>query len=353
MESLNYKNAGVDINKKANFVTDIYGPMKSTYGPRVIENPNGFAGLFSLNYKSDSATKEYKNPVLVTSTDGVGTKLKIAFMLNKHDTVGIDLVAMCVNDAITLGAEILFFLDYLASSRILPEKLKEVIKGITTGCHESGCALLGGETPELPGFYNDDEYDLAGFVVGVVEKDEIINGKDIKPDDVVIGLKSSGLHSNGYSLARKVIFEKAGLSINQHVEELKCTVGEEMLKPTKIYVKSIRSVLDNPITKNSIKGIANITGGGLVENIPRILPEGCHAYIKKDAWLPQSIFSVIKSFGNINEEEMYRVFNMGIGMVLITARENTEMVLDVLINAGEEALIIGNIESGERKVVIN
>ncbi len=353
MESLNYKNAGVDINKKANFVTDIYGPMKSTYGPRVIENPNGFAGLFSLNYQADSAVKEYKNPVLVTSTDGVGTKLKIAFMLDKHDTVGIDLVAMCVNDAITLGAEILFFLDYLASSRILSGKLKEVVKGITAGCHESGCALLGGETPELPGFYNDDEYDLAGFVVGVVEKDEIINGKDIKPDDVIIGLKSSGLHSNGYSLARKVIFEKAGLSINQYIEELKCTVGEEMLKPTRIYVKSIRSVLDNPTTKNSVKGIANITGGGLIENIPRILPEGCSAYIKKDAWLPQNIFPVIKRFGNISEEEMYRVFNMGIGMTLITSRENADNVLENLINSGEDALIIGNIKTGERKTVIN
>lgn len=353
MGMTNYKHAGVDINKKANFVKDIYTPMKKTFGPRVIENPNGFGGLFSLNYKSPSFAKEYKDPVLVASTDGVGTKLKIAFMMDKHDTIGIDLVAMCVNDVLTLGAELLFFLDYLASSKIMPDKAKEIIKGITMGCRESDCALLGGETPELPGFYKKNEYDLAGFAVGVVEKNRIIKGSTIKPDDVVIGLKSSGLHSNGYSLVRKVLFEKAKLSINHRIDGLKVPIGEELLKPTKIYVKSVRNVLDKSKTRNIIKGIAHITGGGLIDNIPRILPGGCSVSLKKGSWPVPNIFAIIKKCGEIKEREMYQVFNMGIGMVLIVSPVYADSVVRTLKLSGEEAITIGNVIPGKRKVLIN
>lgn len=353
MKEINYKDAGVDIDKKADFVRDIYGPMKKTFGPRVIENPNGFGGLFALNYRSASFTKEYKNPVLVSSTDGVGTKLKIAFMMDKHDTIGIDLVAMCVNDVLTLGAELLFFLDYLASSKIMPDKAKEIIKGITTGCCESDCALLGGETPELPGFYNDNEYDLAGFAVGVVEKNGIIKGSNIKPDDIVIGLKSSGLHSNGYSLVRKVLFEEAKLSINHRIDGLNTSIGEELLKPTKIYVRPVRNILDRYKTRNIIKGIAHITGGGLIENIPRILPEGCSVSLKKGSWPVPNIFPIIKKYGNISEREMYRVFNMGIGMTLIVSHTYVNSVLRILRLSGEEALVIGNVIHGKREVLID
>ena len=353
MKKINYKNAGVDINKKANFVKDIYTPMKKTFGPRVIENPNGFAGLFALNNKTGAATKPYKTPVLVASTDGVGTKLKIAFMMDKHDTIGIDLVAMCVNDVITIGAELLFFLDYLASSKIMPDTAKEVIKGITKGCRESDCALLGGETPELPGFYNENEYDLAGFAVGAVEKNKIINGSKIKHDDVFIGLKSSGIHSNGYSLVRKVLFEKAKLSIDRSIDGLETSLGEELLKPTRIYVKAVRSVLNKSKTGNIIKGIAHITGGGLVDNIPRILPEGCSVRINKKNWPVPKIFSIIKKHGQITGKEMYRVFNMGIGMTLIVSPGNVNSVIKTLKLSGEEALVIGNVIPGKRQVLIN
>ena len=350
MGRIDYKSAGVDINKKSNFVKDIYTPMKSTFGPKVIANPNGFAGLFSLNSKSSS---EYEDPVLVSSTDGVGTKLKIAFMMNRHDTIGIDLVAMCVNDVLTTGAEMLFFLDYLASSKIMPKTAKEIIKGITVGCHDSGCALLGGETPELPGFYNKGEYDLAGFAVGVVEKKSVINGAGIKHGDVVIGLKSSGLHSNGYSLVRKVIFEKAKLTVENEIDEIKATIGDELLKPTKIYVKPVINLLNEYRPRKVVKGIAHITGGGLIENIPRILPPGCSVYLKKTCWPLPNIFSIIKQHGNITEKEMYRVFNMGIGMVLIVSKTYAKSVIKILNLSGEEAIHIGDVIPGKKKVVIN
>lgn len=351
MGKMNYKDAGVDIDKKADLVKDFYTTMRSTFGPRVIENPNGFGGLFLLNQESEALAGKYKNPVLVSSTDGVGTKLKIAFMMNKHDTIGIDLVAMCVNDVLTLGAEMLFFLDYLASSSINPDKAREIIKGIAIGCKESNCALIGGETPELPGFYKKNEYDLAGFAVGVVEKDRIINGANIKPGDIVIGLKSSGVHSNGYSLIRKVLFEKAKLSVKDTVEGLNTSLGEELLKPTKIYVKAVRNVLDKFKARNPIKGIAHITGGGLIENVPRILPQGCAVNIKKGEWEAPAIFNIVKKHGNINENEMYRVFNMGIGMVLIVSKVYAETVIKTL-NLSEEAMAIGNVVPGNKKVSI-
>lgn len=352
MERLTYKKAGVDINKKANFVRDIYPQMKMTFGPRVIENPNGFGGLFALNNDSPSFTRIYKDPVLVSSTDGVGTKLKIAFMMNKHDTIGIDLVAMCVNDVLVLGAELLFFLDYLASSKIMPDRAKEIIKGMVIGCQESDCALLGGETPELPDFYKDDEYDLAGFAVGVVEKERIINGTNIRPGDAVIGLSSSGLHSNGYSLVRRVLLEESKLSLDQYIDDLKTTLGEELLKPTKIYVKAIKNVLNSYKEKNVIKGIAHITGGGMIDNIPRILPRDCSIDIKNGSWPVPTIFSIIRNYGNISEKEMYHVFNMGIGMVLIVEPIDVKSVISILEQSGEEAMVIGKVVSGDRKIHI-
>jgi len=352
MTGFTYKDAGVDIKAKGRFTTDIYQQLRGTFGPRVIENPGGFGGLFSLNYNSKLFAKKYKHPVLVASTDGVGTKLKIAFMMNKHDTIGIDLVAMCVNDVLVLGAEPLFFLDYMASSKTLPKKMKEVLQGIAIGCCEAGCSLLGGETPEMPGFYHEGEYDLAGFAVGVVEKGKIINGKEIKPGDVVIGLPSSGLHSNGFSLVRKVLFEKGGLDVNSKIESINGTVGDELLKPTKIYVKSVRNLLRHYKSKKVVKGMAHITGGGLIDNIPRILPQGCSVRINKDAWPVPEIFGTIQEIGNINEKEMYQVLNMGIGMVLIVSKHFASSIIKKLKRMKEDAYIMGKVIRGNKKVEI-
>jgi phosphoribosylformylglycinamidine cyclo-ligase len=352
MTGFTYKDAGVDIKAKGRFTTDIYQQLRRTFGPRVIENPGGFGGLFSLNYNSKLFAKKYKHPVLVASTDGVGTKLKIAFMMNKHDTIGIDLVAMCVNDILVLGAEPLFFLDYMASSKMLPKKMKEVLQGIATGCCDAGCSLLGGETPEMPGFYHEGEYDLAGFAVGIVEKGKIVNGKEIKPGDVVIGLPSSGLHSNGFSLVRKVLFEKAGLDVNSKIESINGTVGDELLKPTKIYVKSIRNLLRHYKSKKVVKGMAHITGGGLIDNIPRILPRGCSVRINKDTWPVPEIFGTIQEIGNIDESEMYHVLNMGIGMVLIVSKHFASSIIKKLKRMKEDAYIMGKVIRGNKKVEI-
>ncbi len=349
-KGLSYRDAGVDIDTKGQFTTDIYSKMRTTFGPRVIENPDGFGGLFALN----SHLKKYRQPVLVSSTDGVGTKLKIAFMMGKHDTIGIDLVAMCVNDIIVLGAEPLFLLDYLASSRIVPKVLHEVLDGIVVGCRQAGCALIGGETPEMPGFYHKGEYDIAGFVVGVVEKNRIINGNTIKPSDVVIGLSSSGVHSNGFSLVRKVFFDKAKIKITQKLTKygLDTTLGEELIKPTKIYVKPILKILNKYKTKMIVKGMAHITGGGLVENIPRILPKGCAIKLGKNRWDVPEIFKIIQKVGNIDEEEMFHVFNMGIGMALIVSKSDVNPVLNELKKSGESGTIIGEVVKGDRIVRI-
>ena len=352
MAGFSYKDAGVDIEAKGKFTTDIYQQLRRTFGPRVIENPGGFAGLFSLNYDSKLFSKNYRHPVLVASTDGVGTKLKIAFMMDRHDTIGIDLVAMCVNDILVLGAEPVFFLDYMASSRMIPEKMKEVLHGIANGCCEAECALLGGETPEMPGFYHDGEYDLAGFAVGIVERKKIINGKGIGAGDVVIGLKSSGLHSNGFSLVRKVLFEKAKLDINSKVKAINGTIGDELLKPTKIYVKPIRTLLRHYRLKKVIKGMAHITGGGLVENIPRVLPEGCSVRIKKGTWPVPEVFGVIQKMGKIEEDEMYNVLNMGIGMVLIVSKYYASSITKKLKQMKEDSFIIGKVIKGNKKVEI-
>lgn len=350
IKRLTYKEAGVDIDTKGQFTTDIYTKMKTTFSSRVIENPDGFGGLFALN----SRFKKYSNPVLVSSTDGVGTKLKIAFMMNKHDTIGIDLVAMCVNDIIVLGAEPLFLLDYLASGRIVPEVLREVLDGIVEGCRQAGCALIGGETPEMPGFYKEGEYDIAGFVVGVVEKDKIVSGSTIRPGDVVIGLSSKGIHSNGFSLVRKVFFDTAKMKVTQRLNKygLETTLGEELLKPTRIYVEPILKILNKHKTKRIIKGMAHITGGGLLENIPRILPEGCSVQLEKVRWKVPKIFKIVQELGGVEDGEMFHVFNMGIGMIMIVPKSDAEVVLRDLKNLKEQARMIGEIVKGNRIVNI-
>jgi phosphoribosylformylglycinamidine cyclo-ligase len=339
MEELTYKKAGVDIDEGDRFVSLIAPMAKKTFRPEVLTDIGSFGALFNLDIK------KYKNPVLVSGTDGVGTKLKIAFMLDKHDTVGIDLVAMCVNDILTLGAEPLFFLDYFATGKLSPEKAADVVKGIAEGCRESGCSLIGGETAEMPGFYEEGEYDMAGFAVGVVDRDNIINGSKIEEGDAVIGISSSGLHSNGYSLARKVFFDAAGFKPDKYVEELGMTVGEELLKPTRIYVKAFNILKDNV----EIKGMAHITGGGITGNLPRILKDGLTAAINKDSWPVPPVFSLIKRLGNVPEEDMMQTFNMGIGYIIIANKNDLQNTISVLQNNGFEAYNIGIIEKNGEK----
>ncbi len=332
---ITYKDAGVDIAAGNSFVNMIKPLVKSTFRPEVMAEIGGFGGLFSLN------TTKYHNPVLVSGTDGVGTKLKIAFMADRHDTVGIDLVAMCVNDIVVQGAEPLFFLDYLATGRLLPEKAASIVKGIAEGCRQAGCALIGGETAEMPGFYADGEYDLAGFSVGVVERDHIIDGSGISVGNRLIGIASSGLHSNGYSLARKLIFERMGLAIDSELSGTGHTVAEELLTPTRIYIRSVLNLLKD----FSINGIAHITGGGLLENIPRVLPPGCRASIRLASWERPVLFDILRDAGNVERDEMYRTFNMGIGMVLAVTADETEDILDRLTGLGEKAWVIGEISA--------
>jgi len=332
-QRVTYKDAGVDIEAGNSFVNLIKPFVKSTFRPEVMTDIGGFGGLFSLN------AAKYKNPVLVSGTDGVGTKLKLAFMADKHDTVGIDLVAMCVNDIVVQGAEPLFFLDYLATGKLLPEKAADVVKGIAEGCRQAGCALIGGETAEMPGFYSDNEYDIAGFAVGVAERDNIIDGSCISVGNRLIGIASSGLHSNGYSLARKLIFERLGLSIDSQFPETGRTVAEELLEPTRIYAKSIMNLLKD----FTINGIAHITGGGLLENIPRVLPHGCKATVHLTRWERPALFNVLQKAGNVELSEMCRTFNMGIGMVLAVAEKDAEDMIDRLNGMGEHAYLIGEI----------
>jgi len=328
-----YKDAGVDIAAGNSFINLIKPLVKATSRPEVLADIGGFGGLFSLN------TSKYKNPVLVSSTDGVGTKLKVAFMTDRHDTVGIDLVAMCVNDIIVQGAEPLFFLDYLATGKLLPEKAAGIVKGIAEGCKQAGCALIGGETAEMPGFYADGEYDVAGFAVGVVDRDLIIDGSGISVGNRLIGIASSGLHSNGYSLVRKLIFDRMGLSIDSELTGTGCSVADILLTPTRIYVRSILNLIKN----FSINGIAHITGGGLLENVPRILPKGCQASIQINSWERPVLFDILRDAGNVERDEMYRTFNMGIGMVLAVPDAQAEEVIDRLKGLGEQAWLIGEI----------
>jgi phosphoribosylformylglycinamidine cyclo-ligase len=339
-----YRDAGVDIDKAAIFVDRIKPLIKPTMRKGTVGEIGSFGGLFHLD------TAKYKNPLLVSATDGVGTKLRIAHMMDIHNTVGIDLVAMSVNDLIVQGAEPLFFLDYIATGKLSLETSVQIVEGIAKGCTEAGCALIGGETAEMPGFYKNNEYDLAGFCVGVVEYDNLIDGSDISVGDTIIGLTSNGIHSNGYSLVRKVLFDKqTGLDINDKIEGLEGSIGMELLRPTKIYVKPILNLVKN----FNIKGIAHITGGGLTENIPRILPQRCGAVIDKSTWNPLPIFKIVQDMGGVDESEMFRVFNMGIGMTIIVPAKDSKEIVERLKALGEEAHIIGHItDRGKESPVV-
>jgi phosphoribosylformylglycinamidine cyclo-ligase len=337
---LTYKKAGVDIAEGERFVKLISPMAKRTFRKEVLTSIGSFGALFSLDLK------KYKNPVLVSGTDGVGTKLKIAFMMEKHDTVGIDLVAMCVNDILTSGAEPLFFLDYFATESLNSVEGAAVIRGIAKGCREAGCSLIGGETAEMPGFYHTDEYDLSGFAVGAVDKRQIIDGSGIKAGDVLVGLSSSGLHSNGYSLVRKLFFEKKKMNITAYVPLLKTTLGAELLKPTKIYVKAFHALEK----KVSVKGMAHITGGGIPGNLPRIFPRGIQAHIKRGSWPVPKIFRLIQETGNIAESEMDKTFNMGIGYIVVVSKSHCAKTIQLLNQSGYKAFIIGNTEKGGKGV---
>jgi phosphoribosylformylglycinamidine cyclo-ligase len=340
---LTYKKSGVDINE-GNRLVDIIKPLaRSTFKSFVMTDIGSFGAFCKLD------TKRYKNPVLVSGTDGVGTKLKIAFMLNKHDTVGIDLVAMSVNDILTSGATPLFFLDYFATGKLSVKSAANVIKGIAEGCKMADCALIGGETAEMPGFYSAGEYDLAGFAVGVVDKDKIINGRDISAGDILIGLSSSGLHSNGYSLARKFFFDIKKYSPKKIIKDLGCSIGEALLQPTRIYVKSVLKVMQN----YHLKGIAHITGGGITENLPRVLPKNAklHFTIERGSWPVPPIFHLIQNMGNVEEGEMYKTLNMGVGMILVVNKADAQKIVKKLNQLGESAFIIGQVEKGRSGVV--
>ncbi|MBD3182033.1 phosphoribosylformylglycinamidine cyclo-ligase [Candidatus Poribacteria bacterium] len=340
-EELTYEKAGVSIDTMDTALDGVKDEIKSTYRPEVLSHLGQFGGLFALD------KSKYNEPVLVSSTDSVGTKLKIAFSLNRHNTVGYDLVAHCGNDIVVLGAEPLFFLDYLGTSKLKPEVMAELIKGLAAGCKDTGCSLIGGETAELPGFYNPREYDLVGAIVGVVEKSKILTGENIKPGDKLIGLGSVGLHTNGYSLARKIMFDVCGYKVDDFVQELGARVGDELLKPHKSYVKSILHTLEKfNDTQFNIKGIAHITGGGLLDNIPRILPDNCNAVINKNSWNILPVFNFLKDKGNVTEKEMYRVFNMGIGMVLVVDVDYAEPVFQELKSSGENIYNIGEVTQG-------
>lgn len=341
-EQMTYKDAGVDIDAGNRFVKLIKPLVKATSRPEVLTDIGGFGGLFSLH------ADKYEKPTLVTSTDGVGTKLKLAFMMDKHDTVGIDLVAMCVNDIAVQGAEPLFFLDYLATGKLCPEKAVEIVRGIADGCIEAGCALIGGETAEMPGFYAEGEYDLAGFTVGIVDNSKIIDGSAITVGDRLIGLASSGLHSNGFSLARKVFFDKMGLGIDSRPEELDKPLGEVLLTPTRIYVKTILNLLRD----FQIKGMAHITGGGIIENIPRVLPKHCQAIVEKNSWPKPAIFELLRQGGNIDEKEMYRTMNYGIGMVLIVPEGEVDEIMMRLSGLKEQAFVIGQIAKSDGEACV-
>ena len=344
---MRYKEAGVDIEAGDRFVENIKSLVRRASRPEVLGGIGAFGGLFQIDIK------KYRRPVLVASADGVGTKLRIAAILNKWDTVGIDLVAMSVNDILTQGAEPLFFLDYLGMGKLDSSRAEKAIKGIIKGCELAGCALLGGETAEMPGFYPEGECELAGFAVGVVEKDKIIDGSKIKVGDKLIGLSGSGLHSNGYSMVRKVFdidndHSRARSILDSFIQDLGCSLGEELLKPTKIYVKSVLAILE----RFKVHGIAHITGGGMKGNIPRILPDGCRAIIHKDKWQVPPIFEVIQRKGNVKDDEMFKVFNMGIGMVLVARLKEAEEIRAELVKKGEKALVIGEVVTGKREIEI-
>lgn len=349
---ITYKDAGVDIEAGERFARAILEQLRRTANECVLDNPLGFAGLYALRDGRGLFDRKYRDPVLVSSTDGVGTKLKIAFMLDKHDTVGLDLVAMSVNDILVQGAAPLFFLDYIGTPDVNHEKLCQIIKGIADGCIEAGCALIGGEKAVLPDLYNKNEYDLAGFAVGVVERSRLITGRSIRPGDTLIGLSSTGLHSNGYTLVRKIVFDIAKLTLGQYIDELGCTLGEELLRPTRIYVKPVLHVLRRYKVKQVIHGIAHITGGGLPGNVVRILPMNCVAQIRKGSWSVPPIFPMLQRLGNVEEAEMFKVFNMGVGLVLVVSRFYANAVLGEFRRLGLKGTVIGEVVEGDRRVAI-
>jgi phosphoribosylformylglycinamidine cyclo-ligase len=349
-----YQGSGVSIDAGDQMVEQIYHHVASTFGPRVIELKGGFAGLFRLDYDERLFKRNYRSPVLVACTDGVGSKVQLAAMIGKFDTVGIDLVAMNVNDMLVLGAEPLFFLDYLAVNKLEPHVVAEIVKGIAAGCRQADCALLGGETAEMPDTYKRGDFDLAGFAVGVLERRKIVAGRNVRNGDVILGLASSGLHSNGYTLVRNICFKKAGLKMTDTIAELDGAVlGDILLEPTRIYVRSIVKLLSQYKVKRIVHGMAHITGGGLVGNIPRALPRNCDAVIKKSTWPKPKIFTFLQNLGPVEEQEMYRVFNMGVGFVLIVAEDFADSITKKLTRYGEKVHKLGRITTGSGKVVLN
>jgi len=350
MAKATYKAAGVDLEKYEDAMARLPRLVSRTFSPRVVPLEQGFAGLFQLDFRSPLFARNYKEPVLVACTDGVGTKLKVAGMVGVHDTVGLDLVAMSVNDALCCGAEPLFFLDYVAMPKDDPPLLEQIVSGIAAGCIEADCALLGGETAILPDMYAPGDYDLAGFCCGVVERRGVFDGRAIVPGDVVLGLASTGFHSNGYSLVRKVVFEMAGLKVSDYVDELGETVGEALLKPTRIYVRPVRKVLNHYRVKNVVHGIAHITGGGLLENFVRIVPEGIRVVIDRGSWSIPAVFPWLQRLGQIEQSEMDHVFNNGIGLVLVVSPYYAESIRHQLADNGVESWVIGRVEAGPRGV---
>ncbi len=352
-EYISYEDAGVNIDANDEMVEGIYSSLRSTFGPRVMASKGGFAGLFRLDYDEKLFKKNYKNPVLVACTDGVGSKVQLAAQMGKCDTVGIDLVAMSVNDMLVCGAEPLFFLDYLGVHKLEPPQIAEMVKGIAAGCKLADCALIGGETAEMPDTYAKNDFDMAGFAVGVVEKDRIIQGDQVTEGDVILGLGSSGLHSNGYTLARNICFKRAQLKPEDTIEALGgACIGDVLLEPTRIYVQSVVKLLSGYKVKQVVHAMAHITGGGLVGNIPRVLPKNCDAVINKAAWPKPPIFDYLQQTGPVEEQEMYRVFNMGIGFVLIVAPDFAHAMSEKLTREGEQVFTLGTIVSGTGKVVL-
>ena len=340
---MDYKNAGVDIEAGYKSVELMKEHIKQTMRPEVLTNIGGFSGAFSME-----KFKEMEKPTLVSGTDGVGTKLKLAFILDKHDTVGIDCVAMCVNDIACAGGEPLFFLDYIACGKNVPEKIATIVSGVAEGCKQSDAALIGGETAEMPGFYPEDEYDLAGFAVGVVDEKDLITGKEFKDGDVLIGIASSGVHSNGFSLVRKV-FKMDKDTLDTYHEELGTTLGEALIAPTKIYVKALRGIKESRV---KIKGCSHITGGGFYENIPRMLCDGVRAVVEKDSYPVPPIFRMLAREGEIAEEMMYNTYNMGLGMIVAVDKDDVEKTVAAIKAAGEDAYVVGHIEAGEKGVTL-
>lgn len=346
MSKLTYKSSGVDLEKYEDAMARLPRLAQRTFSPRVIRNDGGFAGLFQLDFANKLFARNYHDPVLVSCTDGVGTKLKVAGLVGKHDSVGIDLVAMSINDAICCGAEPLFFLDYVAMAADDPGLLEQIVQGVSNGCCQADCALLGGETAIMPDLYAPGDYDLAGFCVGVVERDKLIDGSAVTEEDVLIGVASSGLHSNGFSLVRKIVFEAAGLSVNDQIDELGCAVGEELLRPTRIYARALRELGGQFGDETPLHGIAHITGGGLEENLQRILPAGLRAKIDAESWPVPAVFPWLQRLGDVDASEMQRVFNMGVGLVLVIEPGAVRPAQECITALGIENWTIGRVIRG-------